>query len=229
MTHFSFLQLNMHRALTASVELNKKAMARDTICMITEPCTNSNKICYVPPSYTCLPSTTLEHRPRAAIFLPRHVRHVFLEQLSNRDCVAVLLDTEAGKLLVASLYLDYNMDVVQDWMEELLEYADNKNLPTLLCLDANAHTELYGPETNDRGVVFEEFLTQNNLLIANRGETPTFHTFKKGKNVDTHIDFTLTKRLTPLEDWRVHDMEYNGSDHHTITWTLPVSRPPPLR
>ena len=222
-----FLQLNMHRALVASVELNKALNVNPRICMITEPCTFRNKVCHVPTNFICLPNQALSERPRAAIYIPRHVPHVFLDQLSSRDCAVVLIDTQRGKLLLVSAYLDYNLPVVQPWLRKVMQYSDNKRLPTLLSFDANAHTELYGPDTNQRGEEFEDFIIQNNLLLENRGNKPTFHAFQRGTSSNTHIDFTLSKCLVPLLNWRVHDTEFNGSDHHTLTWEVPVSPSPP--
>ena len=227
----NFVQLNMHRALVAAVELQKRLASTPAICMVMEPCTHLNKVCHIPPNMTCVPSTTMTSRPRTAIFVPRHIPHVFLEQLSGRDCAVVLVDTPRGKLLLASIYLDYNEDVVQPWLTELMQYADSKNLPTILAFDANAHTEMYGVETNKRGEDFEEFILQNNLLLENKGNKATYHAFRQGRNNDTHIDFTLSKFLIPLVDWRVLDEEFNGSDHHTITWHLPIqpTKPPKIR
>ena len=222
-----FIQLNMHRALMASIELTKTLNTSNAICLLTEPCTNQNKICYVPNNVICLPSTTLSDRPRTAIFLPRHTPHVFLDQLSNKDCTAAILDFPCGRAIVASVYLDYNLPVVQDWLEALLQYADSKKYPILIAMDSNAHSELYGPETNARGVDFEEFIEQHTLTIENKGNTPTFHSFRRGRHNDTHIDVTLTKDFIPLQNWRVHDTTYNGSDHHTITWDIPTSLPTP--
>ena len=219
----------MHRALTASVELTKAINKAPAICLLSEPCTNKNKVCYVPPNVTCLPSTTLTERPRTAIFLPKHMPHVFLEQLSNRDCTAALLNMKCGRVVIASIYLDSNLPVVQEWLDELLSYAESKRYPILLAFDSNAHSELYGPDTNARGVDFEEFIEQNNLMVENRGDTPTFHAFRQGQSTDSFIDVTLTKDFIPLQNWRVHDMTYNGSDHHTITWDVPLEMPdPPL-
>ena len=165
--------------------------------------------------------------PRTAIYLPRHLPHIFLEQLSNRDCTAALVETARGKLLLASLYLDANEPVVQDWLRDLMRYADSKQYPLLLSLDANAKTELYGPITNKRGEDFEEFLLQNHLLLENTGTSATYHAFQHGEPVSSYIDFTLSKCLVPLQNWRVLDDEFNGSDHHSITWSIPLDIPPP--
>ena len=139
----------------------------------------------------------------------------------------MVLTTECGKVLLASIYLDYNLDVVPDWLEELVEYADAKKLPLLMAFDSNAHSTLYGPEDNERGVDFEEFITQNNLLVENRGNQSTFHAFRRGAPIDAFNDVTHSKNLIPLHDWKIHDQSYNGSDHHTITWFLPTVPPPP--
>ena len=222
----NFIQLNMHRAFEASVELSHRLQNKPAICMITEPCTTLNKICQIPPGMTCIPSITLPERPRSAIFLPCNTPHVYLEQLSNRDCAAILLDTKCCKVLLVSIYLDYDLPVIQDWMEEVVQYATDKKLPLLMSLDSNAHTELYGPETNERGVVFEEFISNNNLLVENRGNKATYHAFRHGQPVSSHIDFTLTQGFVPLLGWTVHDDEYNGSDHYTITWELQTEMEP---
>ena len=190
--------------------------------MVTEPCTAFNRVSQIPPNHVGIPNTTLNSRPRAAIFLPKSVPFVYLEQLSNPDCTVILLDTIRGKILLASIYLDSNENVVQDWLISLISYIDSKHLPALLAFDSNAHSQLYGPDTNDRGKVFEDFILNHNLNVENRGNAPTYHAFRRGANIDTYIDVTLTKNLIPLSDWRVHDMMFNGSDHHTITWSLPL-------
>ena len=220
-----FIQLNLHKAAAAATILATKLVDNPSICMLTEPCTAFNKVSQVPASHSCVLATTLNSRPRAAVLIPRNISFVALDQLSNADCAVALISTSNGKVLLASIYLDYNEEVVPTWLEKVVEYADNKRLPALFSFDSNAHSTLYGPDTNERGKDFEEFIFSNNLNVENRGMTPTFHAFRHGGNIDTHIDVTLSKHLVPLREWRVHDMEFNGSDHHTITWTLPLDLP----
>ena len=217
-----FKQLNMHRAQAASSILHQKVGTNPAVCMITEPCTAFNKVSQTPPNHKCIPNATLQARPRAAIFVPKDMPCIHLEQLSNSDCAVALLDTKNGKLLIASIYLDYNAPVVQDWLVNVITYIDSKKLAAILSFDCNAHSQLYAPDTNERGKHFEEFILQHNLHVENRGECPTYHAFRHGDNIDTCIDVTLTKNLVPLHNWRVHDWEFNGSDHHTISWSLPM-------
>ena len=225
MEEIDFVQLNMHRATAAATILNNKLASRPAVCLLTEPCTAFNRVSQIPTNHVCIPNTPLTDRPRAAIYLPRLMHFVHLEQLSNKDCSVVLLDTKRGKILLASIYLDYDDDVVPPWLQAIVSYADNKSIPTLLAFDSNAHSELYGTETNPRGKEFEEFIMQNNLLVENRGDSSTYHAFRHGENIDTHIDVTLTKGMVPLSQWRVHDRSFNGSDHHTITWSIPLDLP----
>ena len=223
MKEILFTQLNMHRATAAATILNQKLATNPGICFLMEPCTAFNKVSQVPSNHACVPSVTLNDRPRAAIFVPKDIPFVFLEQLSNKDCAVLLLQSPRGKILLASIYLDSNDDVVPDWLDTLMEYIDSRKIPALLAFDCNAHSQLYGPNTNDRGKDFEEFILNDNLHVENRGNSPTFHAFRRGVNIDTFIDVTLSKNLIPLMNWRVHDMSFNGSDHHTITWSLPLS------
>ena len=216
----SFIQLNMHKAHAASANLHLQVASAPAICLLTEPCTYEKKVTQIPINFSCTPNRTLNERPRATIFIPKDIPFVALEQLANEDCAVALLQTQRGRVLLASIYLDYNGPVVPDWLNKLMEYIDAKRIPSLLSFDCNARSQLYGPETNSRGKLFEEFILANNLHVENRGAAPTFHAFRNGQDIDSHIDVTLTKYMIPLTNWRVHDMTFNGSDHHTITWSL---------
>ena len=218
MSEIPFIQLNMHKAVAASTILLQQLINNPAICLLTEPCTAFNKVTQVPASHVCLPGTTLNKRPRAVMFIPKNIPHILLENLSNPDCSVALMDTKRGKVVIASIYLDSNDDVVPDWLESVIAYVDSKGLPALLAFDCNARSQLYGPDTNERGKLFEEFILNNNLMVENKGNTSTFHAFRRGANIDSYIDVTLSKGLVPLSNWRVHE-SYNGSDHSTITWT----------
>ena len=226
MEEIAFVQLNMYRAHVAAVELNKVIGRVPAVCLITEPYTAYEKVAMVPSNHTALPTTALATRPRAAIYIPKHIPHVFLETLSHADAAVALISTKRGKLLVASIYMDSNKAVVQPWMSKLAEFAQSKGYPTLFGLDSNAHSQLYGPTTNARGKQFEEFILQFNFKVENRGELPTYHQFCRNGSVNTCIDVTLSKGLVPLHDWKVHAETFNGSDHKTITWTLPLNMDP---
>ena len=224
----TFVQLNMHRALIASTQLNHEIATEPKVCFITEPYTAFNKIANTPANHIHLPTTTLASRPRAAILLPRHTPHIFLEQLSNPDATVALLTTAKGKILIASIYLDYNdKQVTPTWLHDIAEYAENKNLPAIFAFDSNAHSRLYGPTENRRGRVFEEFIFKYSLRVENRGEPPTYHAFRHNASIDSCIDVTLSRGAIPIRMWRVESETFNGSDHHTIRWHVPLDMEPP--
>lgn len=218
----------MHRANGAATILNSKISSNPSICLLSEPCTAFHKVSQVPTNRACFANTTLSERPRAAIYVPRTMTCVFLEQLSNKDCSVVLLDTKNGEILLASNCLVSNDTVVQDWLENLIACIDSKHLPVLLSFNCNAHLHLWGPDTNERGKDFQELIIQNNLQVEN---ALTFHAFRRGELISSHIDVTLTKNIVPLHNWRVWNRSFSGSDHHTITWSLPLelTQRPPIR
>ena len=212
----------MHRAFGASVEQNNDIANSPTICMITEPYTAFKKIANVHHNYIALPNATQAERPRAAILLPRLLRHTFLDQLSGQDRVVALVSTKSGLVLLASVYLDIHKDVVQPWLKEIVEYAERKRVPLLMAMDSNAHSQLYGPDTKARGEKLEEFILQYNLKVENRGMIPTFRVNRGDRQIASCIDVTLSSGDLPIQDWRVHP-GFNGSDHDTITWTLDMA------
>ena len=227
-TEILFKQVNLHRAREASYQLNNLVSPSPSICLLQEPYTAFGRVANVPANHKCVPATQMISRPRTAIFIPKHMPYIHLEQLSNPDISVILLSTDRGKVLIASIYLDREKAVVQPWLQKLAEYIATKKYPTIIGVDSNAHSQLYGPDTNDRGERFEDFILQHNFRVDNRGETPTYHAFRRGRGIGTCIDVTLTKGVVPLCNWRVNDDLYNGSDHHTITWSLPLTLPPPI-
>ena len=95
-----------------------------------------------------------------------------------------------------------------------------KGYPLILAMDSNAHSSLYGLETNKRGEDLEDFIFKHNLEIENTQGEATFIT-RRGENIfKSCIDITLTKDLVnPLKNWRV-DRKFNGSDHFTIRYEV---------
>lgn len=221
-----FRQVNLHRAFLAATELKQKVQSNPTVCLLTEPYQTKNRLAELPQNHVCFPSTIQQHRPRTAIFVPSNIPHVFLKHLSGQDITVVLLNTECGKLLIASIYLDSDDLVVPEWLTKLMDYIDEKNLPSIIGFDSNAHSTLYGPDTNARGKRFEDFIMQHNLHVENVGHEPTYHAFRYDNAIGTCIDVTISKGSVPVLGWYV-DTEFNGSDHHTLRWSVPLSLPQP--
>ena len=106
-----------------------------------------------------------------------------------------------------------------------MEYADNRNCKVVLGFDSNAHSELYGRETDNRGEILEAFIFQHNLEVENRGDIPTFCTLRRGTLATSFIDITLSRNVT-IADWFV-DESFNNSDHNTLCFEILVTPDPP--
>ena len=106
-----------------------------------------------------------------------------------------------------------------EWLDQAVTYAKAHKYGIIKGADANAHSNLWGPEPkhNDpRGEKLEEFILKHALQIANKGVTPTF---RNSTNHTSCIDITLTYGIA-VHNWMVHDLKNNYSDHNTITFTL---------
>ena len=77
---------------------------------------------------------------------------------------------------------------------------------------------------NQRGEVFEDFLTLNNLFVCNLGKKYTYDC-ATGKSI---IDITIvsTPLVDRIQNWKVHDEDYL-SDHKLISFNLTFNKPPP--
>ena len=113
---------------------------------------------------------------------------------------------------------------MEDWLQELMNMAHAKGLPVIMCMDSNAHTDLFGPDTNQRGEALEDFILSEGLCVENVGEAPTFEVRRGDTLVQTHIDVTLSKNLHFfIQNWKV-DRTYNASDHNSITFSVETQK-----
>lgn len=207
-------QINLRKSSLATGLFSHELSSSPSIGFVTEPYTAFNKIVGKPAEYNVFPELALDTVPRTALYIPRIVQCIGMPQLSNADCQVALLLLEIGTTLIASIYLDINLDPTPTWLSALVTYADSKQYSLLLCIDSNAHSVLFGPTENERGRCLDQFILENNLWVANCGTTPTFQTL----SAETFIDVTLTKDII-LNNWRV-STEYNASDHNTILFSI---------
>ena len=211
-------QINLRKSFAAT-HLFASQLESSTIGLLTEPYHYKNKIPKLGSLFELFPDTTLSSPPRAAILVPRSLQATYLPHLSGPDVTVLFF--RRHKLLVVSGYCDKNLEMIQPWMTDIMDYADNKNCKIVLGLDSNAHSELYGQETDGRGEILEEFILNHGLEVNNRGTTPTFCTLRGTTLATSFIDITLSRDLT-IVDWLV-DETFNNSDHNTLSYELLLS------
>ena len=210
-------QINLRKSFAAT-SLFAAKLESHTVGLLTEPYHYKNKICKVGYNFDLFPDNTLTSPPRAAMIVPKALKATFLPHLSGPDVVTVFF--KAQNLILVSGYCDAKLPMIQRWLTEIMEYVNSKNCKVVFGLDSNAHSELYGQETDKRGEVLEEFIFLHNLETENRGEVPTFSTLRRGSLATSFIDITLSRDVNVV-DWFV-DESFNNSDHNTLSYEILV-------
>ena len=215
-----FVQINLHKASAATLLAGQSLeLKKQRVLMITEPYTVQSKIVNMPRNSTLIYDRKCRADgppPRAAIVASPDLRVNSMDSWCNRDCAVALAQVHGRTTMLVSIYLDITKQVIQPWLEDLMTMISDRKLPVIMSLDSNAHSDLFGPDTNARGEVLEDFILNHNLYVENLGDLPTFEVRRGDKLIQTHIDVTLSRDLHfTLENWHV-DRSYNASDHNTI-------------
>ena len=137
-----------------------------------------------------------------------------LPQYTNPDICTVLL--EGQNTMIISAYLDINLDVWPDILDDAVLYAINKGFRILIGSDSNAHSPLWGSDdSNQRGEVLEEACAAYGLECANVGTQFTH----EGVGGNSIIDITLTNDTQMVTNWHVSE-EVTLSDHYCICYSI---------
>jgi hypothetical protein len=145
-------------------------------------------------------------------------------QLVTETEVAIIL--EAGTLRVGLVSLYYAGDKEIEPYLERTKAACKKlgTNHTLIGGDTNAWSHWWGSECeNERGQALNSFLNEMDFHILNKGDTPTFEEYRRGKLCTSIVDVTAcsSNLLDKIGDWRV-DRSLITSDHNAIRFTLEV-------
>ena len=127
-----------------------------------------------------------------------------------------LIKLDNKNVMIISVYCDIKADPIPEFLKQALDYGEKRGYSILIVADTNAHSTMWGHETNQRGSRFEDFIQDYDLQVHNIGKDYTFEC-KTGKSV---IDVTLSRNLKlKIEDWKVC-RAYNHSDHNTIKYNI---------
>ena len=77
--------------------------------------------------------------------------------------------------------MDITKPVEQDFINNILTFAENKNIQLIIWIDTNCHSKLFGESTNKRGLDVEELIIQSGLDVENLGTEPTYETIRGNK------------------------------------------------
>ena len=210
------LQCNLNKAHGAQVELlNKINKLKSYIALITEPYCYKYKLS-IPPKKSLIIPNKKTGQPRAAIFCSNNLLMTELTSLNHRDMAVGLIKLDNKDIMIISLYCDIKEDAVPEFLKTALDYGEKRGYSILMGANTNAHSKMWGHETNNRGAKFENLIQDYDLQLHNVGWEFTFEC-KTGRSV---IDIALSRNLKlKIEDWKVCKT-YNHSDHNTVRYNI---------
>ena len=145
-----------------------------------------------------------------SIFVKKDLLHRQINLRTNLQAIAVRV-TSHKPITVCSIYLPPGDTISTDQLMDL-----HKQLPTpfMILGDFNAHSPLWGEQTQDpRGKIVEDLLSKTNICILNN-TSPTYLIPSTLKT--TSVDLTLcSPDLASILGWSVLE-DTHGSDHFPI-------------
>ena len=216
-------QINAQRsaAAAASLELLMRELNLDILCL-QEPFSYKGKVRgYNSPSLIKIQPQNSEKAWVAAAVNTNRV-DVLLNMGTECDhimCFKVLIgDLE---FIIINVYCQYSIPL-EGFLAKLERIINSFQCEKLLItMDANAKSGLWFDKiTDEKGILLEEFVYENNLVILNKPNNPP--TFMSGSG-SSNIDITLATEnfIRHVKSWKV-DCSCTTSDHNLIILELEV-------
>jgi ribonuclease HI len=226
----TFKQINLQKSAMATSNLAAKVSdwsSSPLLVFLQEPATHKGRLVSFPAG--C--QTFAGSKPRAAILASSDLNVWAMESFTTSDITAChwkTNQTSVPDIILISVYMDITCSSVISYdLTKLMEYCEREKIPPLLCVDSNAHSTLWGCESNNvRGDILEEFISRYHLTIGNIGNISTFKTSR----AESIIDITLVHSdlYESIKNWVVLSEDF-FSDHRAIHFVLDMYQPPPKR
>lgn len=220
-----YIQVNLRHTKIACINLiNYMVENKILVALIQEPWVSNCKIMGLNHKDFCLYNKSIEDsRPRSCVLVHRSLTAFLLSNFSDADTTAIKIECDNYAIVVVSSYFAGDRDVPPSAIAEIMkDISLGPKDGIIVGCDANARCDVWGSsETNKRGEYLLEFINASNLVVCNRGSSPTFR-FPAGINsagwADV-IDVTLcgNSKSFGIKDWMVMDVD-SFSDHSYITF-----------
>ena len=169
MANIRLMQLNCHKSKAVMANLANSLMTDYHIGLLQEPHAYNKNIAGLNQYHVLYDHTK---HARTAIIAQPNTNIWFEGKYSDKDVTTAILQTTDKPMYLTSAYLDIQNNgqkMFPTKLIELIKLCKRENHPLIVSMDANAHSTLYGHETNARGETLEEFVLEHNLQIENIG------------------------------------------------------------
>ena len=137
-----FLQINAQHAKQAQHEINRwiDKKQENFIILVQEPYIYKERPAIQPLTANKYYSTCAN--TRTAIYTSQGIKAWFIEHLSCRNATVISTKLNNRTTLIASIYMDYNENspVIRQWLQDIIDYANNKGMAMILGMDSNCHS-----------------------------------------------------------------------------------------
>ena len=215
-------KINLHRCKAASYNMCEVTKnIRFGLVLAQEPWTYANKIRSKLRGWNLFQGIEKGNRPRACIYATTDLCCSLIPMFSNEDIVAVRVNNvcQSGDSFVfVSAYMAAEEPAPSNLLRDLLAFAENEQIPTIVGTDANAHHTIWG--SSDINPPEEDLLAycaSADLNFCNVCNKPTFRT----KTLEEVLDLTLVNRCAwdRVVGWHVSDVP-SFSDHMYIRFQV---------
>ena len=234
----NILYQNCNHCLANTEALRSLAIEKKAgIVFCTEPAVKKpSNNCYGLNGFPyCQRIHSMKGKPRAAIIkIDKSLDLVECPDLTTPDCAVALWNIDGG-IICVSLYASNDSDKPMSnyitHLANIQNFAHRHNYEILINGDMNAETPQWGRRTEDiqylsnrRGLQLEDLVLQKAWVIHNEPGTTTF---KRGKNIQTCIDLTVStaKLSLSLKEWRAEFT--TNSDHAVLSVYVETSKKDP--
>ena len=167
---------------------------RSGLVLAQEPWTYAAKIRSKLRGWNIFQGMEKGNRPRACIYATPDLRCFLISMFSNEDIAAVRVNNvcQSGDSFVfVSAYMAAEEPAPPNLLRDLLVFAENEQIPTIVGTVANAHHAIWGSsDINPRGEDLLAYCVSADLNFCNVGNKPTFRIETR----EEVLDLTLANR-----------------------------------
>ena len=145
------------------------------------------------------------------------------------NIVRVIIKTSQETITLISTYIEPTSNLDQ-FLNEITDQF-NTDDKVIIAGDLNARSKIWGDVvTNNKGKHLEDFVETHDLIIVNKGQSPTFETIRNGKRIFSTVDVTFCTTIMAdlIHAWEVNDKIHISSNHNAITYILRLGNSTPL-